>query len=145
GPFSGPDSGFTVSNTVTGTVTLAAKYGLSNSYSMTASDSCDVKGLAKVVKTVSGQPPAAGQTFTFQLRQNASIYSDGTTLEEKVTDASGNISFTTALVPGQTYQICELVFPGWNTSLAGDGPLFVPNSMDPGPPPLPNPNVINLT
>jgi hypothetical protein len=41
------------------------------------------------------------------------------------------------------YQICEWVFPGWNTNLAGDGPLFVPNSIIP--PSLPNPNVNNLT
>jgi Domain of unknown function DUF11 len=138
GPFS--DS---VSNTVTGDVTLAAKYGLANSYHFNASDTCDVKGKVKVVKTVSGQPPAADQTFTFELRQGASVLSDGTTLETKTTDASGNISFNTELVPGQTYQICEWVFPGWNTNLAGDGPLFVPSSIIP--PSLPNPNVNNLT
>jgi hypothetical protein len=69
--------------------------------------------------------------------------SDGTVLESKTTDASGNIAFTTQLDPGATYQICEWVFPGWNTNLAGDGPLFVPNSMIP--PALPNPNVNNLT
>src|SRR4029079_4323230 len=40
-------------------------------------------------------------------------------------------------------QICEWVFPGWNTNLAGDGPLFVPSSIIP--PALPNPNVSNLT
>jgi hypothetical protein len=97
----------------------------------------------KIVKTVSGQPPAAGQTFTFQIRQGASTVSDGTILETKTTDASGNISFATELNPGQTYQICEWVFPGWNTNLAGDGPLFVPNSIIP--PALPNPNVNNLT
>jgi len=102
-----------------------------------------VTGLAKVVKTVSGQAPAAGQTFTFQLRKDASTTSDGTVLEQKNTDASGDISFTTVLLPGQTYQICEWVFPGWNTNLAGDGPLFVPNSIIP--PALPNPNVDNLT
>ena len=101
------------------------------------------KGMAQVVKTVSGQPPAAGQSFTFELRQGASTASDGTVLESKNTDASGNINFTTKLVPGDTYQICEWVFPGWNTNLAGDGPLFVPNSIIP--PALPNPNVNNLT
>ena len=101
------------------------------------------KGMAQVVKTVSGQPPAAGQSFTFELRQGASTASDGTVLESKNTDASGNISFTTKLIPGDTYQICEWVFPGWNTNLAGDGPLFVPNSIIP--PALPNPNVNNLT
>jgi hypothetical protein len=128
---------------VTGTVTLDHKYGLSNSYTFSKSDTCDVKGKVKVVKTVGGQPPPAGQTFTFELRQGASPSADGTTLETKVTDASGNISFTTELNPGQTYQICEWVMPGWNTNLSGDGPLFVPNSIIP--PSLPNPNVNDMT
>jgi hypothetical protein len=101
------------------------------------------RGMAKVVKTVNGVAPPAGQSFTFELRQGASTFSDGTVLESKNTDASGNINFTTKLAAGQTYQICEWVFPGWNTNLTGDGPLFVPNSMIP--PALPNPNVINLT
>jgi hypothetical protein len=101
------------------------------------------KGLAEIDKTVSGQPPAAGQSFTFELRQGASTFSDGTVLETKNTDATGNINFTTKLIPGDTYQVCEWVFPGWNTNLVGDGPLFVPNSMIP--PALPNPNVVNLT
>ena len=101
------------------------------------------KGMAQIVKTVSGQPPPAGQSFTFELRQGASTVSDGTVLESKNTDASGNINFTTKLVAGQTYQMCEWVFPGWNTNLVGDGPLFVPNSIIP--PALPNPNVNNLT
>ncbi len=101
------------------------------------------RGMAQVVKTVSGLPPAGGQSFTFELRQGASTVSDGTVLESKNTDASGNISFTTKLVAGETYQICEWVFPGWNTNLTGDGPLFVPSSIIP--PSLPNPNVNNLT
>ncbi len=136
GPFNS-----TASNTVTGNVTLAGKYGLSNSYTFTASGSCTVEGKAKVIKTVNGQPPAAGQTFTFQLREGASTLSDGTILEQQDTDATGNISFVTSLVPSQHYQLCELVFPGWNTSL--DSNLFVPNSIIP--PSLPNPNVNNLT
>jgi hypothetical protein len=139
-----PDGATSVDNTVSGKVTLAARYGLSNEYSYSASASCKVKGKAKVVKTVSGQPPAAGQTFTFELRQGATPFVPGTILETKTTDASGNISFATQLAPGQTYQICEWVFPGWNTNLAGDGPLFVPDSMNPGPPVLPNPNAVNL-
>ncbi len=101
------------------------------------------KGMAQIVKTVSGLPPAAGQTFTFEIRQGASTVSDGTVLESKTTDASGNLNFTTKLIAGQTYQMCEWVFPGWNTNLFGDGPLFVPNSLIP--PALPNPNVNNLT
>lgn len=140
-----PAGATSVANTVTGKVTLDARYKLANTYTYTASDSCAVKGKVKVIKTVgpNGQPPAAGQVFTFQLRQGASTASDGTILETQGTDAAGLISFTTQLVPGQTYQICEWVFPGWNTNLAGDGPLFVPNSIIP--PSLPNPNVNNLT
>lgn len=131
-----------VSNTVNATATLASKYGLSNVIQTSpASASCSVFGLAKVHKTVSGQPPAAGQTFHFQLRSGASNQSDGTILEEKDTDASGNISFTTNLTPGAHYQLCEWVYPGWNTSLGPN--LFVPNSMIT--PTLPNPNVNNLT
>jgi hypothetical protein len=137
-----PDGATSVSNTVTGKVTLAATYGLDNEYTYSESDSCSVRGKANVVKTVSGQPPAADQAYTFELRKNASTASVGTVLETKTTDASGNISFTTQLNPGETYQICEWVLPGWNTNLAGDGPLFVPNSIIP--PSLPNPNVNNL-
>ena len=120
-----------------GTVTLALAQNKTCTITNTK------KGTAQVVKTVSGLPPAAGQSFTFELRQGASTSSDGTVLESKTTDASGNINFTTKLVPGETYQVCEWVFPGWNTNLAGDGPLFVPNSIIP--PALPNPNVNNLT
>jgi uncharacterized repeat protein (TIGR01451 family) len=138
-----PTGATSVDNTVSGKVTLATKYGLSNQYDYSASGTCSVKGKAKVGKTVSGQPPATGQSFTFELRQGASTVSQGTVLESKNTDASGNICFSTQLIPGQTYQICEWVFPGWNTNLAGDGPLFVPESIIP--PALPNPNVNNLT
>ena len=138
-----PDGATLIQNTVSGTVTLAARYGLSNTYPFEASDSCAVKGKANVVKTVSGQAPPAGQSFTVELRQGASTVSQGPVLESKNTDASGNIAFATQLIPGQTYQICEWVFPGWNTNLAGDGPLFVPESIIP--PALPNPSVNNLT
>jgi hypothetical protein len=100
-------------------------------------------GKVKILKTVNGGTPASGQSFTFELRQGASTSADGTVLETKATDVAGNISFSTNLVPGQTYQMCEWVFPGWSTNLAGDGPLFVPNSIIP--PALPNPNVNNLT
>ena len=100
------------------------------------------KGKATVVKTVAGLTPASNQTFTFELRSGAAPNADGTVLETKTTDATGNINFSTLLVPSQTYQICEWVMPGWNTNLSGDGPLFVPNSIIP--PSLPNPNVNNM-
>lgn len=103
----------------------------------------DRPGKAMVAKTVNGLTPAAGQTFVFELRQGASTSSDGTTLETQTTDISGSISFATSLVPGQTYQLCEQVLPGWNTKFTDDGPLFVPNSTVP--PSLPNSSANSLT
>jgi hypothetical protein len=131
-----------VSNTVHATATLASKYSLSNVIQTSpASAICSVAGLAAVHKTVSGQKPATGQIFHFQLRSGASTLSDGAILEEHDTDANGDISFTTNLTPGAHYQLCEWVYPGWNTNLGPN--LFVPNSMTT--PTLPNPNVNNLT
>jgi hypothetical protein len=101
------------------------------------------QGKANVVKTVSGLPPAPGQSFTFQIREGATAYVAGETKEELVTDPNGNIAFKTLLVPGNTYQMCELVKAGWNTSLGDYGTLFVPNSQDPNAPNLPT-NVDNL-
>jgi hypothetical protein len=100
-------------------------------------------GRAKVIKTVGGVAPTGTQVFTFQLREGASTSSDGK-IDEQVDASSANgwtINFTTLLVPGQHYQVCEWVYPGWNTSLGPN--LFVPNSIIP--PNLPNPNVVNLT
>jgi hypothetical protein len=99
------------------------------------------RGKAKVIKTVSGAPPSGGQAFTFQLRQGASSTDNGTTLETLVANAAngGVMQFTTQLVPGTTYQMCEIVMPGWLTSL-GD---FVPNSFVPPDGVAPNPNVDN--
>jgi hypothetical protein len=100
-------------------------------------------GSAKVIKTVNGATPTGTQSFTFQLRQGASNMSDGTILEQVDANSANNwtINFTTQLAPDQHYQLCEWVYPGWNTSLGPN--LFVPNSIIP--PNLPNPNVINLT
>jgi hypothetical protein len=39
----------------------------------------------------------------------------------------GTLNFTAKLTPGQTYQMCEIVLPGWLTSLG----TFVPNSFLP--------------
>jgi hypothetical protein len=111
------------------------------------------RGEAEVVKTVQGAAPSGSQAYTFQLRQGASTTSDGTLLETLIANAGnlGVITFTNpnppsggpGLIPGLTYQLCEEVFPGWNTNLSNPpNPLFVPNSIMP--PSLPNPNVNNL-
>lgn len=84
-------------------------------------------GAAQVVKTVNGATPGGAQLFTFQLRVDASASQDGTTLEQVEASSANNwtINFTPPLVPGQHYQLCEWVPPGWNTNL-GPNP-FVPN------------------
>jgi hypothetical protein len=134
-----------VRNSLSGEVTLAPEYGLSNAYSFSASAECAVYARANVSKTVAGALPPAGQTYEFQLRQGASITTEGSILESRTTDPSGVIEFAASLIPGASYQLCEVVMPGWNTNLAsaGDGPLFVPGSVIP--PTLPNPNVNNMT
>lgn len=89
------------------------------------------RGRIVVEKTVSGGPLSGTQAFTFQLRQGAvPAYpgGEGTILETLVANAGngGVINFTTSLVPGQTYQLCEVIMPGWMTSLQN---AFVPNSL----------------
>jgi hypothetical protein len=81
------------------------------------------RGLARVVKTVRGIPPSGTQSFTFQLRLGASTMSAGAILESADATAgnAGVINFATTLVPGTTYALCEIVMPGWMTTL---GPPF---------------------
>jgi len=107
------------------------------SASVTAHVLCKVK----VVKTVSGAAPSGSQSFTFQLRQGATPTTTGTTLESKLANAQngGVIDFATGLEPGSTYQLCEIVMPGWLTSL-GD---FVPGGFMPPDGVVANPNVDN--
>lgn len=99
------------------------------------------RGHANLVKTVNGQPPSGSQAFTFQLRSGSSPTTVGTILESQIANAAngGNVSFSTDLVPGTTYQFCEIVMPGWLTSLG----TFVPNSFNPPDGVTPNPNVDN--
>ena len=77
------------------------------------------RGLAKVVKTVSGAAPSGSQSFTFELRQGASTTQAGSTLESGSADAGngGTLDFTTTLIPGTTYALCETVMPGWMMTL----------------------------
>lgn len=82
------------------------------------------RGQATVRKTVSGSPltallPPDQQSFTFQLRRGASTTNAGTLLEQQdATVANGGVfTFATKLVAGDTYQLCEIVLPGWRTTL----------------------------
>jgi hypothetical protein len=84
---------------------------------------------AKVIKTVQNTPPVGSQSFTFQLRQGATTTDSGTILESQIASAAnaGIFQFSTLLIPGATYQVCEIVMPGWLTTLGN----FVPNSFIP--------------
>lgn len=103
------------------------------------------QGRAQIKKTLSGQALSGASSFTFELRQGASTTAVGTVLQSVSATAAnlGMVSFDAWLVPGAAYQLCEVVMPGWNTNLVGDGPRFVPGSMLT--PTLPNTDVSNET
>lgn len=89
-------------------------------------------GHVNVIKTVLGLPPSGTDSFQFELREGATLSSLGTILEGPLSANAangGSLTFATDLVPGNTYQLCEIVMPGWLTSLS---PTFVPNGNDPG-------------
>lgn len=87
------------------------------------------RGLVEVLKTLSGGELAGTDaSFTFQLREGASATETGTVLEEEVANAlnNGSIEFDELLIPGDHYQLCEIVLAGWQSSLDGFVPAFSP-------------------
>lgn len=98
-------------------------------------------GKAKVVKTVSGAAVGGAQSFTFQLRQNASSTADGTIVESgyATTANGGTVIFSAFLLPGTTYQMCEVLAPGWSSNLG----TLVPGAFVPPIGVVANPNVDN--
>jgi hypothetical protein len=103
--------------------TRAASFKVDPGETVTCTFTNRQRGHASVLKTVEGAAPSGTQSFTFQLRQGASALSAGTILETRTANAAngGQINFTTDLVPGAFYQLCEQTMPGWMTSL---GPPF---------------------
>lgn len=99
-------------------------------------------GKAQVLKTVNGSTDLGSYTFTFQLREGATASQLGELLEPPMTanaQNGGTLNFTTDLVPGNTYQLCEIVLPGWLSSLNNQ---FIPNAfLSDGT--TPNPSVDN--
>jgi hypothetical protein len=91
------------------------------------------RGTVTVIKTSSGQVPAAG-AFTFEIRTGASATEPGTVLDSDSNDAAGEVDFdglTDGLAPGD-YQVCETgMLPGWHSTLSDDPAAFVPDSDDP--------------
>jgi hypothetical protein len=93
------------------------------------------RGKLTVLKTVNGGPLASGQSFTFQVRQGATPTQSGSILESKVISSTTFVGLANGAVfdnggnlyvPGP-YQLCEIVMPGWQTTLGS----FVPNSFLP--------------
>jgi hypothetical protein len=91
-------------------------------------------GRVEIVKTVSGAPPANGETFDFELRTGASPTEEGTTVASTTTDpVTGEADFGGQTFDPGVYQFCEVgMLPGWHSTLSDDPGAFVPNSDDPG-------------
>lgn len=98
-------------------------------------------GRAQVLKTLNGSGDLGSYSFTFVLRQGATPSANGLTLETRSANAGngGTVAFTQELIPGETYQLCEILLPGWLSSLG----TFVPNAFMPPDGVAPNPNVDN--
>ena len=72
----------------------------------------------KVIKTLNGSSNLGANSFTFQLRYGASASAAGTTLEMlTATGVNNTLNFTTHLIPGTQYEMCEQMQAGWLTSL----------------------------
>jgi len=106
--------------------TLKATFKLDPGETVTCTFTNTQQGKVKVIKTVSGAVPPAGTTFTFEIRSGATADTTGgpgnagSLIESGTTNAQGVIEFTKYLVPGDTYQLCEVLpLPGWSTDLGG--------------------------
>ncbi|HEY4668226.1 MAG TPA: hypothetical protein VIH05_00470, partial [Tepidiformaceae bacterium] len=102
-------------NTVTGTVTLDSRYNLSNSYTFTATDDCEVGSRVNLLKTTQGGSEPLGG-WTFKLYTGPDGFNAGTLLATDNTPPAlldfGNI----LLSAGSTYTICEENVPaGWTS------------------------------
>ena len=105
------------------TATLAANGVVDCTYTNTE------RGNIDLVKTVSGGPIPAGDSFTFQIRTGASTSSDGTVQSTTVIDSTTVMPahLLTNVAPG-AYQICELApGPGWILGVADMAGAFQPN------------------
>ena len=122
-------SGFDQTGPVGGSCSFTVNYPADDGALFSCTFTNTQKGHARVVKTVSGAAPTGSQAFIFQLRQGATTTTVGTILESVVANAGngGTVSFSTLLTANATYQMCEIVMPGWLTSLG----TFVPNSFMP--------------
>jgi hypothetical protein len=103
-----------------GTITLAA--GDNKTCTITNTK----KGEVEVVKTVGGVAPSGTDQFVFTLRTGASSSSKGTIVSTGTATAGngGTFTFVPKVVAG-TYQLCEAVQPGFDSSLLSDPNHFI--------------------
>jgi uncharacterized repeat protein (TIGR01451 family) len=117
----------TVSNTVTASWVLPAEFGLSNSDSATASDTCVVAGRGGIIKFTQGVPYEAGPPWTFVVQDCGT---DGCQFDDAtiatVTSPPSSVDFGLDLIPvefsaDQTYRVCEVLIPAaWTNTWEGD-------------------------
>lgn len=84
-----------------------------------------IRGHVRIVKRINGAPlTSSSPTFTFELRQGDQHAASASPLETLMTNGTnlGTLSFTTGLVPGQTYAICEHLEASYNPTISGYGP-----------------------
>jgi hypothetical protein len=115
GPFSGQE---TVANTVIASWKLPTEFGLSNTASASASDTCIVGGRVNLKKTTqSAVDPSKEWTFILYLGPDGF---EGDVLASSNTfgDPDGVLEFSNYnLDPDNTYTICEIGVPaGWSTT-----------------------------
>jgi hypothetical protein len=81
----------------------------------------------QVIKTLSGAAITGTETFTFTLRSGATTVLPGDILQTLVANSTngGTLNFTPFLTLGSTYQICEIVLAGWNSTISGMTGAFV--------------------
>ncbi|MBI4904573.1 MAG: hypothetical protein HY820_13105 [Acidobacteria bacterium] len=82
---------------------------------------------ARVRKTFQTQPITGTEIFTFSLRQGAIATASGNPLQTLVANSAngGMLNFSPFLTPGTTYQACEVVRPGWSSSMTSLPSVFV--------------------
>jgi hypothetical protein len=90
------------------------------------------RGAIEITKTFNGQPPAAGSSYTFQLRTGASQGVEGTIQSTLVLNGANSFKGSFGnLVPGD-YQVCETNIPVGGHSDLSDRPGAFTPTPDPG-------------
>jgi hypothetical protein len=117
-------------NSTGSTTTRTATFRLDAGEVVTCVFTNTKRGRANVIKTLNGGALTGTAAFSFQIRSGASVNSQGTVIETGTANAAnaGTINFTSDLVPGTSYALCENIAPGWTGTIASDPNRFVPAS-----------------